>query len=73
MFMTVIDLETADLSTARTFYTQTLGLPLQQATTDAFTVQARPRSPFALPASNRCSITSPSRSRSISGSRPKHG
>lgn len=40
MFMTAIDLETADLSTERAFYTQTLGLPLQQTTTDAFTVQA---------------------------------
>jgi len=40
MFITAIDLETADLSTGRTFYTQSLGLPLRQATTDAFTVQA---------------------------------
>ena len=40
MFMTSIDLDTADLSTARAFYTQTLGLPLRQATADTFTVQA---------------------------------
>jgi catechol-2,3-dioxygenase len=40
MFMTAIDLETSDLSTERTFYTQTLGLPLRQATADSFTVQA---------------------------------
>ena len=40
MFMTAIGLETADLSTERLFYTQTLGLPLRQATADAFTVQA---------------------------------
>lgn len=40
MFMTAIDLETSDLSTERTIYTQTLGLPLRQATTDSFTVQA---------------------------------
>jgi extradiol dioxygenase family protein len=40
MFMTAIDLETADLSTESTFYTQTLGLPLLEATTDSFTVQA---------------------------------
>jgi catechol-2,3-dioxygenase len=38
--MTAIDLETADLSAERLFYTQTLGLPLRQATPDAFTVQA---------------------------------
>src|SRR5215472_13495617 len=40
MFMTAIDLQTADLSTVRTFYTQTLGLPLWQTTADTFTVQA---------------------------------
>jgi hypothetical protein len=40
MFMTAIDLETADLSAAHLFYTQTLGLPLRLATPDAFTVQA---------------------------------
>lgn len=40
MFITAIDLETADLSTEYTFYTQIPGLPLRQATTDAFTVQA---------------------------------
>src|SRR6185312_1828793 len=40
MFMTAIGLETADLSTERLFYTQTLGLPLRQAAPDAFTVQA---------------------------------
>ena len=40
MFLTEIDLETADLATVRLFYTQTLGLPLRQATHDAFTVQA---------------------------------
>src|SRR5215831_19105189 len=40
MFITSIDLDTLDLAQARTFYTQTLGLPLQQETADAFTVQA---------------------------------
>src|SRR5215813_11557431 len=40
MFMIAIDLETADLSAARMFYAHTLGLPLRQATSDAFTVQA---------------------------------
>ena len=40
MFMTALELETADLSTERMFYTRTLGLPLRQATTDTFTVQA---------------------------------
>ena len=40
MFMTAIGLQTADLSTEHIFYTQTLGLPLRQATPDAFTVQA---------------------------------
>jgi catechol 2,3-dioxygenase-like lactoylglutathione lyase family enzyme len=40
MFMTSIDLDTLDLSPARAFYTQTLGLPLRQATTDSFTIQA---------------------------------
>ncbi|HEV8190776.1 MAG TPA: hypothetical protein VGP82_04725 [Ktedonobacterales bacterium] len=40
MFLTAIDLETADLATERLFYTQILGLPLRQATPDAFTVQA---------------------------------
>lgn len=40
MFMTGIDLETADISTTRAFYTQTLGLPLRQTMADAFTVQA---------------------------------
>jgi catechol-2,3-dioxygenase len=40
MFLTAIDLDTSGLSTARAFYTQTLGLLLRQATTDAFTVQA---------------------------------
>ena len=40
MFLTSIALETLDLSHERTFYAQTLGLPLQQATADSFTVQA---------------------------------
>lgn len=40
MFMTAIDLDTLDLSQERAFYTQTLGLPLRQATADSFTVQA---------------------------------
>jgi catechol 2,3-dioxygenase-like lactoylglutathione lyase family enzyme len=40
MFMTSIDLDTLDLAQARAFYTQTLGLPLRQETTDSFTVQA---------------------------------
>jgi catechol 2,3-dioxygenase-like lactoylglutathione lyase family enzyme len=40
MFMTNIDLDTLDLAQARAFYTQTLGLPLRQETTDSFTVQA---------------------------------
>ena len=40
MFITSIDLDTLDLAQARAFYTQTLGLHLQQETADAFTVQA---------------------------------
>lgn len=40
MFMTSIDLDTLDLSQARAFYSQTLGLHLRQATADSFTVQA---------------------------------
>jgi catechol 2,3-dioxygenase-like lactoylglutathione lyase family enzyme len=40
MFITSIDLETLDLSQARSFYIQTLGLRLQQETADSFTVQA---------------------------------
>ncbi len=40
MFITAIDLDTAHLSKDRAFYTQTLGLPLLQATAGSFTVQA---------------------------------
>ena len=40
MFMTSIDLDSLDLSQARAFYSQTLGLHLRQATADSFTVQA---------------------------------
>lgn len=40
MFITAIDLDASDLSQQRAFYTQILGLPVSQATTDAFTVQA---------------------------------
>jgi catechol 2,3-dioxygenase-like lactoylglutathione lyase family enzyme len=40
MFMTSIELDTPVLSQASAFYTQTLGLPLRQATADSFTVQA---------------------------------
>jgi catechol 2,3-dioxygenase-like lactoylglutathione lyase family enzyme len=40
MFITSIDLDTPDLSQARAFYTQTLGLHLRQETADSFTVQA---------------------------------
>src|SRR5690348_17066053 len=40
MFITSIDLETPNLSQARSFYAQTLGLRLQQNSVDSFTVQA---------------------------------
>src|SRR5262249_30879385 len=40
MFMTAIDLVTEGLSNERVFYSETLGLPLRQASADAFTVQA---------------------------------
>ncbi len=40
MFITSIDLDTPDLSQARAFYTQTMGLSLRQETADSFTVQA---------------------------------
>ena len=40
MFITAIELDTLDLPAQQTFYTQTLGLPLQHSTEDSFTVQA---------------------------------
>jgi catechol-2,3-dioxygenase len=40
MFITSIDLDTPNVSQARAFYAQTLGLQLRQETADAFTVQA---------------------------------
>ena len=40
MFITAIELDTLDLPDQQTFYTQTLGLPLQHSTQESFTVQA---------------------------------
>src|SRR5437588_551269 len=40
MFITAIELDTLDLLSEQTFYTQTLGLPLRHSADDSFTVQA---------------------------------
>lgn len=45
MFITAIELDTLDLQAERTFYTQTLGLPLTQANESSFTVQAGTTAP----------------------------
>jgi len=63
MFITSIDLDTLDLAQARAFYTQTLGLHLQQETADAFTVQA---GATALTALSRSSMLANARCASIS-------